>query len=159
MRFSAAPSDPVSHTGRIPVMTRTSITSGLLAVALVLGACGKDDAPGPDAAVRDYYRALLAGDGSKACSLLTDGLARDVGTSGGARAAGGTCPDVLRLAAGLNPDRAGDDLHGLKVDARVDGDAGSVRLDNPLTGKQETLRVQRDDGGWHIASLVLRPQR
>lgn len=109
--------------------------------------------------MRDYYRALLRGDGARACSLLTDGLSRDIGSSRGARAVGGTCPDVLTLAAGLNPDRAGDDLHALRVDTSVSGAVGSARLANPLTGKRETLRVQRVDGQWRIASLVLRPQR
>jgi hypothetical protein len=120
--------------------------------------CG-GSSPGPDAAVRDYYRALLKGDGGRACSLLTHDLSREIATSRGARAAGNTCPSVEALAAGLNPDRAGDDLHGLRIDTSVDGDSGSARLSNPLTGKPETLHVRRVDGHWRIASLVLRPQR
>jgi hypothetical protein len=31
-------------------------------------------------------------------------------------------------------------------------------LSNPLTGKPETLRVERVGGEWRIASLVLRPR-
>ena len=159
MRFSPRGDDPVSHTGRIPSIARSALTSLAVLAALLVAGCGGGGDPGPDAAVRDYYRALLKGDGARACSLLTDGLSRDVASSRGARAAGGTCPDVLALAAGLNPDRSGDDLHGLKVDTSVDGSAGSARLANPLTGKRETLRVQRVGGQWRIASLVLRPQR
>ena len=149
------------HTGRIPVIARTALTSALIAAALAVGACGGggDGGPGPDAAVRDYYRALLAGDGARACGLLTDGLARDIARSAGARSAGGTCPDVLTLAAGLNPDRAGDDLAGLRIDVDEDGGVARARLANPLTGKPETLRVARAGGEWRIASLVLRPQR
>ena len=140
-------------------MMRRPVVLAVVA-ALALGAgCGGGDDPGPDAAVRDYYRALLQGDGTRACALLTDDLSRDIAASRGARTAGGTCRDVLTLAAGLNPDRAGDDLHELRVQTSVDGDSGSVRLANPLTGKPETLRVQREGGKWHIASLVLRPQR
>jgi hypothetical protein len=109
--------------------------------------------------VRDYYRALLRGDGEHACSDLTGALARDIATSRGAQRVGGTCPSVLTLAAGLNPDREGDDLHELKVDVTTDGDRAKAKLANPLTGKGETLDLQRQDGDWKIASLVLRPQR
>ena len=73
--------------------------------------------------------------------------------------AGGTCPKVLALAAGLNPDRAGDDLSELMVDVSTDGDRARARLANPLTNKRETLDLRRQDGDWKIASLVLRPQR
>ena len=90
---------------------------------------------------------------------MTDGLSREIAASRGARAAGGSCPDVLALAAGLNPDRSGDDLHALRVDTSVSGDSGRARLSNPLTGKPETLRVERVDDSWRIASLVLRPRR
>ena len=140
------------------VIARKFFILGLLAAALITPACGSGDGPTPDATVRTYYQALLKGDGPRACSLLTDGLERDIASSRGARAAGGTCPRVLALAAGLNPDRAGDDLHSLKVDVSVDGDAALASLANPLTGKRETLRVARVDGDWRIASLVLRPR-
>jgi hypothetical protein len=129
----------------------------VLSLAVFAGACGSDG-PGPDAAVRDYYRALLAGDGARACSLLTDGLERDISTSRGARVAGGGCRDVLALAVGLNPDREGDGLESLRVDVEADGDVATARLANPLTGKRETLRVDRVDGQWRIASLELRPR-
>jgi len=161
MRFSPPHSDPVPHTGRIPFIARSAIPYLALIAALLVAGCGggSGDAPGPDAAVRDYYRALLRGDGARACSLLTDGLSRDIASSRGARAAGGSCPDVLALAAGLNPDRSGDDLHALQVGTSVSGSVARARLANPLTGKPETLRVERVDGSWRIASLVLRPRR
>src|SRR4051812_4386300 len=161
MRFSSRRGDPDLHTGRIPLMPRSAVTSALLVTALFAAGCGGGSGAshGPDATVRDYYRALLRGDGGHACSLLTDGLSRDIATSRGARLAGGSCPDVLALAAGLNPDRTGDDLHALRVDTSVSGSVARARLANPLTGKPETLRVQRVDGQWRIASLVLRPQR
>ena len=109
-----------------------------------MAACGGDDGPRPDDAVRTYYRALLAGDGARACGQLTDSLARDIGTSRGARAAGGSCPKVLALAAGLNPDRAGDDLDALAVDVTTDGDRARARLANPLTGKpRDAARAAR----------------
>jgi hypothetical protein len=159
MRFSPRAGDPVSHTGRIPVIARSAITSfALVAAVLATGCGGGSNSPGPDAAVRDYYRALLRGDGERACSLLTDGLSRDIASSRGARAAGGSCPDALALASGLNPDRAGDDLRALQVDTSVAGPVARARLANPLTNKPETLRVERVDGEWRIASLVLRPQ-
>ena len=161
MRFSPPHSDPVPHTGRIPFIARSAIPYLALSAALLVAGCGggSGDAPGPDAAVRDYYRALLRGDGARACSLLTDGLSRDIASSRGARAAGGSCSDVLALAAGLNPDRSGDDLHALQVGTSVSGSVARARLANPLTGKPETLRVERVDGSWRIASLVLRPRR
>ncbi len=130
----------------------------MLAAALLVAACGGDDGPGPDAAVRDYYRALLAGDGARACAKLTDALEREIAASAAARSVGGTCPDVLVLAGGLNPDRAGDQLDGLAVDVSVDGDSARARLANPLTNKGETLRLERAGGEWRIASLVLRPR-
>src|SRR3954454_21293089 len=154
MRFSPREGDPVSHTGRIPVIARSAITSvAVLAALLVAGCGGGSDGPGPDAAVRDYYRALMRGDGARACSLLTDGLSRDIASSRGARAAGGTCPRVLALAAGLNPDRAGDDLHRLRIDVAVNGSAAWASLANPLTGKREKLALERDGRDWKIATL------
>ena len=140
-------------------IARRLVTLAALSAALLLPACGGDDGPGPDAAVRSYYRALLQGDGARACAQLTDSLARDIATSRGAQRAGGTCPKVLSLAAGLNPDRAGDPLDSLEVDVSADGDRAKARLANPLTNKGETLDLQRQDGDWKIATLVLRPQR
>lgn len=150
----------ISIPGASLFIARKTLISALLSAALLAAGCGGGDEPGPDAAVRDYYRALLAGDGGRACSLLTDGLERDIARSAGARAAGGSCPDVLALAVGLNPDREGADLDELKVDVSGDdgGDAARARLANPLTGKPETLRVERVGGEWRIASLVLRPR-
>ena len=126
--------------------------------ALLVGACGGDDGPGPDAAVRSYYRALLAGDGPVACAQLTEALERDIARTRGARSVGGTCADALALAAGLNPDRAGDDLHALRIDVDRDDGAARASLANPLTGKRETLRLEQVDGEWRIATLVLRPR-
>jgi hypothetical protein len=126
---------------------------------LAVAACGGGDSPGPSSTVRTYYRALLAGDGSRACAQLTPALERDVGASRGARAAGGTCTAVMHLASGLNPDRAGDDLNGLKVDLRTTGDRSHASLTNPLTGKRETIDLTRARGDWKIATLVLRPRR
>jgi hypothetical protein len=172
MRFSPDPPIPVDPGLGLAPVIRISIPAASLGIvsrfaicalvcaAVVLGACGGEgDGPGPDTAVRDYYAALLAGDGARACSLLTDGLERDISASRGASAAGGECRDVLALAIGLNPDREGDDLASLRVDVSTDGDRASARLANPLTGKRETLRVERVDGKWRIASLELRPQR
>ena len=108
--------------------------------------------------MRSYYRALLEGDGPLACKQLTDALERDIAESKGARSVGGTCADALALAAGLNPDRAGDDLHALRVEVNRDGDVARASLANPLTGKPETLRLEQVDGKWRIATLVLRPR-
>lgn len=108
--------------------------------------------------MRSYYRALLDGDGARACKALTPALARDIAAAPAAQNVGGSCPDVLKLAAGLNPDRAGDDLHALDVDVARDGDRASARLANPLTGKRESLRLERVGGEWKLASLVLRPR-
>ena len=151
-------SDPLTPTRRIPVIARKLVILGVLAAALLVPACGGDNAPGPDAAVRSYYRSLLAGDGARACAQLTDALEREIAASAGARSVGGTCPDVLVLAGGLNPDRAGDDLRDLRVDVAVDGGAARASLANPLTGKRETLRLQRVGEDWRIATLVLRPR-
>ena len=139
-------------------IARKSLILVAVASALAAGGCGGGDAPGPGAAVRSYYRALLAGDGARACDGLTRDLQRDIAMSRGAQSAGGTCPAVLKLAAGLNPDRAGDDLHALRVDVERDGDRASASLANPLTGKRESLRLTRVDGEWKLASLVLRPR-
>jgi hypothetical protein len=143
----------------IPDIARNLVILLVLSATLAVAACGGDGGPGPDAAVRSYYGALLDGDGVRACDQLTDALARDVATSRGAMRAGGTCPKVLALAAGLNPDRAGDDLKGLKIDVSTEGDRAQARLANPLTNKRETIDLLRAGGDWKIASLVLRPQR
>lgn len=126
--------------------------------ALLVAACGGDDGPGPDATVRSYYRALLEGDGPLACKQLTDALERDIAQTKGARSVGGRCASALALAAGLNPDRAGDDLHALRIDVDRDDDGARASLANPLTGKRETLRLEQVDGEWRIATLVLRPR-
>jgi hypothetical protein len=140
-------------------MTRRPVVLGLALCAVALAACGGGSGdPGADATVRTFYRALLAGDGNKACGQLTPALARAVGASRGARLAGGNCPEVMHLAAGLNPGRARDDLHGLAVDVREHGDTATAGLRNPLTSKPETLHLTRTGGDWKIATLALRPR-
>ena len=113
---------------------------------------------GPDRAVRDYFTAVVDGDGERACQTLTPKLRRDIDRSPAARRSGATCTEVMELAAGLNPDLTKKDIEDLSMEITEDGDRATARLRNPLVGRREAIGLQDGDGDWKISSLETRPR-
>ncbi len=113
---------------------------------------------GPDQAVRDYFTAVVDGDGERACQTLTPQLRRDIDRSPAARRSGATCTEVMQLARGLNPDLNKKDIEDLSMEITEDGDRATARLRNPLVGRREAIGLQERDGDWKISSLETRPR-
>jgi hypothetical protein len=126
----------------------------LAALALLIAGCGGSD---PDEPVRAYLEAIVEQDGEAACDQLSDELRADIERAPAARATGRTCPDVMELAAGLNPDLSTEDVEDLEIEVEEEGDEATATLENPLAGREETIDLVEADGEWRISTLEIRP--
>jgi hypothetical protein len=126
----------------------------VLLAALAAGCGGAQ----PDDTVRDYFSAIVAGDGERACDTLTSELRRDIDRSRAARRTGASCVEVMELAAALNPGLSQGEVEDLSVELEEDGDRASARLRNPLVKRQETIQLIQGDEGWKISTLETRPR-
>jgi hypothetical protein len=125
-----------------------------LLLALAAGCGGAQ----PDDTVRDYFAAVVAGDGERACDTLTAELRRDIDRSPATRRAGAGCVEVTELAAALNPGLSQEDVEDLSVELEEDGDRATARLRNPLVKRRETIQLVEGDEGWKISTLETRPR-
>ena len=126
----------------------------VLLAALAAGCGGAQ----PDDTVRDYFAAIVAGDGEGACDTLTPELRRDIDRSPAARRAGAGCVEVMELAAALNPALSQEDVEDQSVELEENGDRATARLRNPLVKRRETIRLVEGDEGWKISTLETRPR-
>jgi hypothetical protein len=131
-----------------------------LVVVLALLAAGCGGGSGPDDVVRDYFTAIVEQDGAAACDQLTEELRRDIEGAPAAGASGRSCADVMELAAGLNPGLSAEDVEDLDIEVEEEegGDEAVASLQNPLSGRQETIDLVEVDGDWKIATLETRPR-
>jgi hypothetical protein len=127
----------------------------LATIALFAPGCG---GPGPDQTVRDYFNAVVQRNGARACDQLTPALRRDIERAPAARAAGGSCADVMELAAGLNPKLSIKGVEDLDIEVDENGDRAAASLKNPLSRREETIELVRVGGEWRISTLETRPR-
>ena len=126
----------------------------VLLAALAAGCGGAQ----PDDTVRDYFAAIVAGDGERACDTLTPELRRDIDRSPAARRSGAGCVEVMELAAALNPALSQEDVEDLSVELEENGDRATARLRNPLVKRREAIQLVEGDDGWRISTLETRPR-
>jgi hypothetical protein len=131
------------------------VSVALAGLALLAVSCGGS---GPDDTVRDYFTAIVAGDGERACGELTPMLQREIDRAPAVRGAGRTCVEVMELAAGLNPDLSEQDVEGLAVEIDEEGERATARLRNPLVRREETINLAKVDDEWKISRLQVRPR-
>ena len=124
-------------------------------LALLAAGCGGAQ---PDETVRDYFAAVVAGDGGRACGTLTPELRRDIDRSPAARRAGAGCVEVMELAPALNPELSREDVEGLPVEVDEDGDRATARVRNPLVARRETIQLVMSGDRWKISTLETRPK-
>jgi Domain of unknown function (DUF4878) len=127
----------------------------LAALAALTIGCGGSD---PEEVVREYFEAIVEQDGERACDQLSEELRSDIERAPAARAAGRMCPDVMELAAGLNPGLSANDVEDLEIEVTEDGDRAAATLTNPLVGREETIDLVQVDGEWRISTLETRPE-
>jgi len=130
-------------------------TSALAALFLVAAGCGDSQ---PDDVVRDHFAAIVEHDGKRACDQLSAPLRADIERAPAARGAGRNCADIMELAAGLNPSLTQRKVEDLKISVQRDGDRARATLENPLSRRDETLRLARDGARWRISRLQTRPR-
>jgi hypothetical protein len=108
------------------------------------------------AAVRRYYAAVAAGDGSVACSLLSSGLSKSIVQSFGRSPALRTkdCAGILALLFKHRPGRSSASLAAVQVTAvRLNGDRGFALLHSKEMPSGE-ISVDRENGTWKIGALI-----
>jgi hypothetical protein len=131
------------------------VSVALAGLALLAVSCGGS---APDETVRDYFTAIIAGDGERACGQLTPMLRREIDRAPAVRGAGRTCVEVMELAAGLNPDLSEQDVEDLAVEIDEEGERATARLQNPLVRREETINLAKVDDEWKISTLEVRPR-
>jgi ketosteroid isomerase-like protein len=122
--------------------------AALLAVA---GCGGQSEEEKARAALQDYVKAFVNGDGKRACELMTDDtrtvfvdrVAPITKTGDCARSA-----KTLRTMAG---DATADALRGTKIsDLQIKGDNATATLE--ARGSRTHTRLEKHHGQWQIAS-------
>jgi uncharacterized protein DUF4878 len=131
------------------------VSVALAGLALLAVSCGGS---APDETVRDYFTAIIAGDGERACGELTPMLRREIDRAPAVRGAGRTCVEVMELAAGLNPDLSEQDVEDLSIETEEEGERATARLQNPLVRREETINLAKVDDEWKISTLEVRPR-
>lgn len=131
------------------------VSVALAGLALLGMGCG---GPAPDETVRDYFTAIVAGDGERACAQLTPMLRREIDRAPAVRGAGRTCVEVMELAAGLNPGLSEQDVEDLSIEIEEEGEGATARLQNPLVRREETMDLAKVDDEWKISTLEVRPR-
>jgi hypothetical protein len=126
----------------------------LVLSALVLAACGGDQAAKDEAAVRDtakaLYDALADKDGGKVCDLLTASQRKAVAKGGGRDDS--TCEQVMGLALTFVAGKGLEDADQAKVTkVKVDGDRATATVD--FKGRPGVLGLAREDGEWRISAF------
>ena len=108
------------------------------AVCAVLGGCGASDEERAEEAVRQYNAAFAAGDGKKACSVLSAGFKAQLPE----------CEVFVReLSTADRSRQASQRLAEADYEVRVDGDRATAV--NPELGSFELVK---EDGDWKVSS-------
>lgn len=133
---------------------RAAVAAGLVAAAAASG-CGGGSADSEReqvrSAVRTFFRAIAAGDGSQACAAMTAAARRQF-TENDVRQGrpGGTCTQVVernsRTFAGRDLDRIGREA-AAKIAIR--GDAATA-----TTTSGRRLGLTKVDGRWRLSDLT-----
>lgn len=118
----------------------------LVAAGLIAAGCGGNDASesgssSPEDTVKSFFAAADAGDGDRACELMTDDSVKAL------ELGGGSCGDSLSGDSGDLPD---DFEVG---DASEDGDRATVEV----SGDGDTIEVplQKEDDEWKVDFISL----
>lgn len=123
-----------------------------------------DDAAGPEQVVRDYIKAVAAGDDS-ACKLLSEAARTAIAESLSELETGeedrpATCEDLFAFIAEFGEDDGfeiggeevpADELDSLKLEAKISDDGQTAKV--TAEGEPESVELKRIDGRWKISSL------
>lgn len=126
----------------------------MLAAAIALAGCGGDDKPADDQtaardAVTSFTKAFAAGDGDKACSLLT-AAAQTAFVNRAKVATGATkCPEVMQRVAQLAGESVTGPLSKATVgDVKVTGNTATTTLS--ASGHSTLVTLSKEDGEWKL---------
>jgi hypothetical protein len=126
-----------------------------LAVLLVGCGGGANEAVTAEGAIRGFYTAVMEGDGTRACSFLSDDLREEVAPAN----TGISCETAFGTIAGrMTADRREETQRAIdtaSMDVQVDGDTAfvTVRAITELQPRKGAFRLIRDSEGWHIISV------
>lgn len=112
---------------------------------------GEADSAAVEAAVGDFMTAFAAGNGEKACALMTDKAVAGVVDDGKDRTvdeAFDTCIDAVEMFSEVMDDADRAQLRDAEfTDTKVDGDTATVTVS--VDGS--TIELERSDEGWLLA--------
>ena len=128
----------------------------VLLVALAAGGCGGGNAsPDPEAArsaVSGFVKAFGAGDGGKACDLLTSTAQAAIVKRVKVLAAASDCPTAIeRLHDAAGSEVAGAFASAKVSDVRVTGDSATAQL--TAEGHSTPVSLTKEDGDWKLTGV------
>ena len=132
-----------------PVRRRLALS--LTAAAVFAAGCGEDeqraDPQDAAAAVTEYARAFGAGDGERACSLLTPAAKEAFTTRVSTRVGTRDCPEAVeKLQAVAGPNVTGPFQEAKASEPRVEGSTATVKLE--AGSGAEDVKLELHDGEW-----------
>ncbi len=127
---------------------RRVVASLVMMLALGAAACGsKSDEDQVKEVVGDYITAAADGNGAEACTMLTPEAKRAFTDQSNISCEQG----IEQISKTLNEDQR-EKAKELELDANVDGEKATVTYDKPSGSGKNTVRLEKRDGDWLIAS-------
>lgn len=121
---------------------RAALAAAAVAAAALAG-CGGSNSDDAKKVAGDFYAALRAGQGQKACALLTPEEAQSAAGAGGASGTGASCATTIgAIASGLPP--------AAVKSVKVTGDKATAELPAP-GGLTITIQLEKRGGKWRVA--------
>ena len=131
--------------------------AALVASVLVLSGCGGDsDEDEIRSTLETYVEAFVAGDGKRACELMTEETRAEFVNKVSVLSRTGDCGRSVRVVRTLAGDATAKALQGAKIeDVKVDGDSATATL--VASGNRAPSKLAKVDGEWRISGVPNAP--
>ncbi len=130
-------------------MRTATLAAGCAAAAFSLGGCGKSDEDKVKETVNSYIDALSAGDGDKACGLVSESAAKQIKTQSKAKDCATAIESFTKSSEGAAVRSA---FKAAKVEKiKVDGKKATATI--RVASQTAPLPLEKDGDNWKLSSV------